>query len=117
MSVMLSALQIAFRATKSVHGEPITYTQGVTNVTIDKAVRGQSDPMRMSVQPGFTTEETLQDWLIDFEDLGLTPGRNDTITDASGRVYRVLPPGQDEPIWRWHGNTPEVAYRIHTKQR
>ena len=121
-SIMSSVGAVAFAAAQAVHGEQITYTQGATTITITQAIRGQSDPMRMAVQEGVNLEDIVQDWLIDYDDFDndgspITPDRNDVITDSNGTTYRVLPAGSEEPVWRWHGNIPRIAYRIHTKQR
>lgn len=120
--MLLNAAQIQMKAVKSIHGESVTYArEGSFSITLD-AVRGQTDPMRMSVQPGLNAEDLVADWLLDYDDMlngstVITPERGDTITDSNGTTYRLMPPGQDEPVWRWHGNVPRVAYRVHTKER
>jgi hypothetical protein len=122
VSLSSYAVEASFSALQSVHGESVTYRQGATSISITEAVRGRADMTRVMASEGVKLTNSDSDWLIAASDLKngatqLEPRRDDEIEDEAGNVYRVLPAGPDAEVWKWHGNVPLIAFRIHTKER
>lgn len=115
------AVQSAFLANRRVAGEDVTYSDGTESATVT-AIRGETiwEPTDSPVD-GLTIAEKSVDWLILKSDLTdesvATPASGHTITDAAGQVYRVLPMGPSELVYRWHDRGGRTIYRIHSKER
>lgn len=113
-------MQATHAATRSVRGESVTYTRGATTVTVT-ATRGSSRWTSEAVEGSVNVDERSEDWLIlaaDLTDGEITggPTRGDTITDENGTVFRVMPPGSTEQVWRFH-DRGQTVYRIFSKER
>jgi len=85
------------------------------------ATRGSSRWTSEAVEGSVTVDERSEDWLIvatDLTESGITaaPTRGDTITDENGTVFRAMPPGSTEQVWRWH-DRGRTIYRIFSKER
>jgi len=96
-------------------GETVTYTRYATTVQLT-AVRASSRWDVVNPDDGVSMEERSADWLIRADQLNLTPQRGDTITDADGTIFRVMPPGDLDRVFMWH-NRNQTIYRIYTKAR
>ena len=120
VSPVNAAMQATHAATRRVRGESVTYTRGATTVTIT-ATRGSSRWTSETVEGSVNVDERSEDWLIiatDLTEAGITggPTRGDTITDENETVFRAMPPGSAEQVWRWHDRAKTV-YRIFSKER
>jgi len=122
VSPVTAAMQATHAATRLVRGEAVTYNNGTENVSIDWAVRGFTSWDRTAPFNGVRVADRSTDWLIAAADLVnaagslIEPARTHEITDADGRVFRVMPFGQDKQLWQWHDRA-RTTYRIHTKER
>jgi len=123
MSLATEAIRISFEAIQAIYGEAITFRRGAIEIEIAEAVRGRYDATRNDAGEGQVfVSENETDWLILATDLvdGTTeiiPQEGDLIIDADGVEHRALPPGNSSQCWKWHGNAPGVAFRIHSKER
>lgn len=120
VSPVNAAMQATHAATRRVRGETVTYTRGATAVEVT-ATRGSSRWTSEAVEGSVNVDERSEDWLIlaaDLIDGGITggPTRGDTITDENNTVFRVMPPGSTEQVWRWH-ERGRTVYRIFSKER
>jgi hypothetical protein len=106
-----AALSAAMKASV---GQPVTYTRGTTSVTL---TAWASPPETGAVDDGSGALEAYEswDWHIEAGDLGAMglPQEGDTVTDAAGRVYEVLPP-PGRKAWRYSGSD-KTLLRVHTK--
>lgn len=118
---LANAMAWLARKRQEADGAEVTYRRGAQSVTLT-AIRGQS-LLRISDRFGNSrVERTQSDFLVLASDLELggtatTPQRGDTIEDTiNGKAltYKVLPPGEGEPCWRW-SDEARTGYRIHTK--
>lgn len=120
-SVIPSAVEISFKATRSVAGEEITYSDG-TNTAPVTAIRGESlqEPAE-TITDGLTVPEKMVSWLILKSDLTdesiATPADGHVITDSSGQKYRVLPMNAGGLVFTWHDRQGKTIYRINSKER
>ena len=123
MSLVTEAIRSSFAAIQTIYGEPVTFRRGSTDVEINLAVRGRYDATRNDASEGQVfISENETDWLLMASELvdgttELIPQEGDLIIDADGVEHRALPPGSASQCWKWHGNAPGVAFRIHTKER
>lgn len=120
VSPVNAAMQATHAATRRVRGESVTYTRGATTATVT-ATRGSSRWASEPVEGSVNVEERSEDWLIvatDLTEAGITggPTRGDTITDENGTVFRAMPPGDTEQVWRWH-DRGRTVYRVFSKER
>lgn len=115
-------MQATNAATRRVRGETIAYNNGSESVSIDDAVRGVTSWDRTAPFNGVRVGDKSTDWLITAASLvtaagaAIEPARTHEITDEDGRVFRVMPFGQDKQLWQWHDRA-RTTYRIHTKER
>jgi hypothetical protein len=73
----------------------------------------------MEIETGLNVQERSVDWLISATDTDgdpWEPQRDDLVTDENGVVYRVMPSGDTDQVWRWHDRGRQY-YRIHSKER
>jgi hypothetical protein len=121
---MVSPIQAANLAahagSRSVRGESVTYAAGATSFTVT-AVRAQTtwEPRPSNID-GVLIEERSTDWIIDLVDLTdnsiTAPVAGHTITDENGVVYRLLPFGGNELVYRYHDRARTVV-RCFSKER
>lgn len=123
-TVASRAVAAASRVARRVTGEAVTYTRDSTTITVSFARRGSTNWNAQAVYNGSRIGDRSVDWLIDVADLVDSSGaalgdpvRGDTITDADGTVFRVMPFGPDDQLWQWHDRVGQTTYRIHTKER
>lgn len=122
VSPVSAAMQAAMAATRAVRGQAVTYRRGSVELEIT-AVCGSTKWDLEQIDNGVHASERSTDWIVTVADLTqtdgtvLTPQRSDEIIDESGAVFRVMPFGPDEQLWRWHEGESQTIYRIHTKER
>lgn len=121
VSAVQAAVESAFKATRSVAGEEITYSDGTNTATVT-AIRGESlqEPAE-TITDGLTVPEKMVSWLIlksDLTDASVaTPADGHVITDSSGQKYRVLPMNAAGLVYTWHDRQGKTIYRINSKER
>ena len=120
VSPVNAAMQATHAATRRVRGETVTYARGATTVAVT-ATRGSSRWTSEAVEGSVNVDERSDDWLIlatDLTEAGITggPTRGDTITDENETVFRVMPSGSTEQVWRWH-DRGRTVYRVFSKER
>ena len=104
-------------------GETVTYYHEASDTTIAGvvAVRGRSNWDAESPQPGVKVGTKSAAWtlqvsqLVDSGSNQLMPGRDDTITDENGDVFKCLPVSKQAPLYEWVLRNSHV--RIHTKEQ
>jgi len=117
-----AAMQAAMAATRAVRGQVVTYRRGATELECT-AVCGTTKWYLEQIDNGVHASERSTDWIITVDDLTqsdgtvLTPQRGDEVIDENGVIFRVMPFGPDEQLWRWHEGESQTIYRIHTKER
>ena len=122
-SIVSNAQAAAATMSRRVSGQLITFRRGDTELTIDLAVQGSTKWFLEQIDNGVHAAERSVDWIISVTDLTLPngtvlePARGDEIIDEHDAVYRVMPFGPDELLWRWHDRESHTAYRIFTKER
>lgn len=99
-------------------GQPVTVRRGGSSVEVALAVRGSA---LLQVQEGEGDEIAIHEistttWMIAVEDYDfgagqVRPARDDTIEDATGVVYQLLPVS-GEDAFRW-ADAYRNAYRCH----
>jgi len=110
------AVLAGFRAQLAAGGVSITYSRDALSVSIT-AIPGRTIETVESDFGIVFDQQRLRDWLILASDLVLdgsavVPTRNDTITDAGGKTYRVVSiPG--EPEYRY-SDPYEQVFRVHS---
>lgn len=117
-----NAVTAALATVRNATGVEVTYHRGASQVTIEKATKGQS---RFESDNGFglTTEMRTADWLIeaaaiDFGDGPVEPDEGDLVKQTIGSdviVFEVMAPGGAEPAWRY-ADPQRTTVRIHSKQ-
>ncbi len=122
MSILSEHRKAAFLATSMVRGESVTIADPDSSWTVSvTAVRGRSTHIKedrqgvkiRSYSVDFVVDAAV---LVDSSGTVLEPQRNWTVTTATGAVFRLLPFGADDDVWRWSGNT-ETHRRLFTKQK
>ena len=116
MSVLRRAKTAATTLSRKLSGDAVTYRRGDLEVPIAYATQGKTrwektDRNNISV-PVYSV-----DWLMQTDDLELTPQRDDEIEIDLGdkrQVYQVLPFGNENRVFRYHG-TDQTAVRVYTK--
>lgn len=123
VSPIQAAMTAAMASTRTVRGQAVTYRRGSTEIDVTLAVKGATRFDVESVDGGANITERSIDWIITAADITdgsgneLTPTRGDEIIDENGIVYRVMPFGPDEQLWRWHDRESQAVRRIFTKER
>ena len=114
-------LRDALREHAEEFGERVSYERGAVSIRIPHAVRGNE---RTSADRGFEglrSGEVVQEWIVEanlIKSSGnvLTPQREDAIV-AGDQRFRVLPAGQDGPLWRKVDRSGGTFLRIFTRER
>ena len=96
---------------KSVAGASITYTQGVTTQTITAAL-GQYEQSDEDAT-GLTVNVHRRHFIIDVDDLTVTPSRGDQIT-YDGETWEVMGETDDGPAYTFTDQF-STAYRVRTE--
>lgn len=123
MSLVSDGISALLSLTAEAAGEAVTYARGATSIAITGAVQGDTNWDADNPQPGIKIGERSVDWIIesaqvvDSSGTQLTPEAGDTITTADGRVFRCLPFGPQNQIYRWLDRNGRSRFRIHTKER
>ena len=92
-------------------GLAVHYRRGSLALSGVTATFGKTD-LDVTDDNGAAVRSYVWDFLIDADDLGLTPQGGDEIVYDS-RIYEVMPLGADG-VWRWSG-PHRTTYRIHTR--
>lgn len=119
MSIASKLLRAAIKANSTIRGENVTYTRGAQTILVEKAVRGSTVWESIEIESGLQIQERSVDWIIEATDTdgaSWEPRRDDLVTDENGVVYRVMPLGDTDQVWRWHDRGRQF-YRIHSKER
>lgn len=98
--------------------EPVTYSRSDASAAV-RAVRGRAQTVTED-DSGLQIPTGDGDWIIEASELVLDgnatePRSGDRITDASGVIFEVSPPGPGLQEWVYAEPT-QLRYRIHTKQ-
>lgn len=123
VSPVSAAQKAASLAARYVRREEVTYTRGTTTLEISVAMRGSTKWDTEQIDNGVHGTERSVDWILSLTELTLSDGtvlepqRGDEITDVLGTVYRVMPFGMDQQLWKWHDRDSRSAYRVFTKER
>lgn len=123
VSPIAAAQQAALASGLRVRGQAVLYVRGNTTLQIDCATRGSTRWDIERIDNGVHAKERSVDWIITLADMTtaagtvLEPQRGDEIIDENDVVYRVMPFGPDEQLWRWHDRDSRSFYRIFTKER
>lgn len=123
VSPIAAAQQAALAAGLRVRGQAVLYCRGNTTLEIDHATRGSTRWDVEQIDNGVHAKERSVDWIVSLADMTtaagtvLEPQRGDEIIDENDVVYRVMPFGPDEQLWKWHDRDSRTAYRIFTKER
>lgn len=116
MSILRRAKTAATTLSRKLSGDAVTYRRGELEVPIDYATQGKTR-WEKTDRNGISVSVYSVDWLIQTDDLELTPQRDDEIEIEIGgrrKVYQVLPFGNENRVFRYHG-TDETAVRVYTK--
>jgi hypothetical protein len=103
-------------------GEEVTYVQGVTSLTVEGAVQGQTTWDADKPQPGLKITERTVSWLVELAELvdsgtQLYPAKGDTLTTSDGRNFRALPIGPSSPVYEFVDRNGRTWVRISMKER
>ncbi|MEG1926253.1 MAG: hypothetical protein RR415_10960 [Ruthenibacterium sp.] len=111
MNLLKSASEILAEVRKNYASEQVCYTPlGGNSFTVPAALG--STLFRIDDISGMTTRTRSTDFIINKNELNITPRKGDQIS-YTGNIYEVLAPN-NEPVWRWSGNSMNT-YRIHAK--
>lgn len=104
---------------KAYASRTVTYSRAGITVSV-LGTKGKTEA-ELSTENDLLIDASIQDWLIDAEDLVLNgvavqPADGDTIAETVGTstvTWEVRSPGDPEPTWRW-ADSFRRTYRIHT---
>ena len=123
MGIASDAIAASLDMQAELHGEAVTYSRsGGISIAITGAIQGDTNWDADNPQPNVKIGERSADWLIEYSQIKngttqLTPQRDDEITTADGRTFKVLPFGPKNLTHRWVDRNGRSWVRIHTKER
>jgi hypothetical protein len=116
-SAFENAITAGLKMSRRVAGVSVTVTRGVTTITVDKAIQGQTQ--KRPLQENSETTVDSADWFISVAEYTLgTPAVGDIITrviDGTSYVYTVETPDYGMQCWDW-SDTAKTQYRIHSRK-
>ena len=123
MSLLTDSIGAVLDSVRALAGETVTYNQDGEDVVISGAIRGSTNQDAESKFPASRIADRSVDWVIESSqlktsgDVTIVPSRGDTITDSTGRIYRVMPFSSGSDLWKWVGRGSQTHRRIFTKER
>ena len=119
MGIASISRKLAMKVNNRANGETVIVRDVADPVCATRltAVRGRTEWTAEKPRSGVQLGEVSVDFIIEAKLVDGEPARGWTIETEQGELFRVLPFGPQNQLWRWHDRTGQTHYRIHTKER